>query len=84
LDGKSSIWSLRRFFDGQSHEARCQPSFKTGAGVSPFIQAKLTLFDAKLSERSRQAERVFSVKPFLVLFAASKRTKSKETKNKKI
>jgi hypothetical protein len=41
-------------FDGQSHEARCKPSFRTGAGVSPFIHAEHTL-SAKF--RSSAADR---------------------------
>jgi hypothetical protein len=41
------------------------------------LSSEAFLIDAKLSERSRQAERVFSVKPFLVLFWAPKSTEEK-------
>jgi hypothetical protein len=74
-----------------------QPLFGTGAGGSPFYQANgealmnevnnPSLFDAKLSERSRQANgealttggsnRVFIIKPFSVLFGAPKSTERK-------
>jgi hypothetical protein len=43
--------------DGQSHETRCHPSFRTGAGGSPFIQAKLTLLTLScLSATGRRSE----------------------------
>jgi hypothetical protein len=64
LDGKSSIWSLRRLFGWQSNEAHCQLSFRTGAGGSPFYQVNGEALTTGGSNR------VFSVKPFLILFPA--------------
>ncbi len=42
------------------------------------LSSEAFLIDAKLSERSRQAEQVFSVKPFWVLFGAPKSTEEKD------
>jgi hypothetical protein len=55
LDGKSSIWSLRPLFYGQSHVTRFIRRSEL-ARASARLSSEAFLIDAKLSERSRQAE----------------------------